>query len=130
MEISLLGKKKALKAKIPDINSTLTALKLMANNKDSEQPMQTTFELSDHVYANAILDKTDRVCLWLGANVMLEYEVDEAHSLLEKNLQIAQSSSLKLDDDLSFLREQITTMEVNMARVYNWDVKRRRTAKA
>ena len=29
-------------------------------------------------------------------------------------------------DDMGFLRDQITTTEVNMARVFNWDVKNRR----
>ena len=32
-------------------------------------------------------------------------------------------------DDMGFLRDQITTTEVNMARVFNWDVKERRKAK-
>jgi len=33
-------------------------------------------------------------------------------------------------EDLEWLREQITVMEVNIARVYNWDVRRRREARA
>ena len=32
-------------------------------------------------------------------------------------------------DDMGFLRDQITTTEVNMARVFNWDVKERRKQK-
>ena len=32
-------------------------------------------------------------------------------------------------DDAGFLREQITITEVNMARVFNWDVKERRKKK-
>lgn len=35
-------------------------------------------------------------------------------------------SNFNVNKDLEFLREQITVMEVNTARVYNWDVKRRR----
>jgi hypothetical protein len=31
---------------------------------------------------------------------------------------------------MTFLRNQITITEVSIARVYNWDVKRRREAKA
>jgi len=31
----------------------------------------------------------------------------------------------QVEDDLGFLRDQTTTTEVSMARVYNWDVKRR-----
>ena len=28
------------------------------------------------VYAEAVIPPTDKVCLWLGANVMLEYTLD------------------------------------------------------
>uniref|UniRef100_A0A3B4X6L1 Prefoldin subunit 3 n=1 Tax=Seriola lalandi dorsalis TaxID=1841481 RepID=A0A3B4X6L1_SERLL len=59
------------------------------------------------------------------ANVMLEYDIDEAQALLEKNLSTASRNLETLVDDLDFLRDQFTTVEVNMARVYNWDVKRR-----
>ena len=31
---------------------------------------------------------------------------------------------------MGYLRDQITTTEVNMARVFNWDVKERRKQKA
>ncbi|XP_073403731.1 prefoldin subunit 3 isoform X3 [Dendrobates tinctorius] len=59
------------------------------------------------------------------ANVMLEYDIDDAQALLEKNLSAATRSLESTEEDLDFLRDQFTTTEVNMARVYNWDVKRR-----
>lgn len=63
------------------------------------------------------------------ANVMLEYSVAEADELLSKNLTTATKNLRQADQDLDFLRDQITTTEVNMARVYNWDVKRRQAEK-
>ncbi|OXB75776.1 UNVERIFIED_CONTAM: hypothetical protein H355_012285 [Colinus virginianus] len=67
------------------------------------------------------------------ANVMLEYDIDEAQALLEKNLSTATRNLDSLEEDLDFLRDQFTTTEFcflnctpsDMARVYNWDVKRR-----
>ncbi|OCT65852.1 prefoldin subunit 3 isoform X2 [Xenopus laevis] len=59
------------------------------------------------------------------ANVMLEYDINEAQALLEKNLSTASRNLGSTEEDLDFLRDQFTTSEVNMARVYNWDVKRR-----
>lgn len=56
---------------------------------------------------------------------MLEYSIDEAETLLVKNLDTATRNLSQIELDLDFLRDQITTTEVNMARVYNWDVKRR-----
>jgi len=57
---------------------------------------------------------------------MLSYKIPDAISLLESKLQIAETSLRTTIEDLEFLREQLTVMEVNTARVYNWDVKRRR----
>ena len=57
---------------------------------------------------------------------MLSYKIPAAISLLRSKLESAESGLKNVIEDLEFLREQITIMEVNTARVYNWDVKRRR----
>ena len=57
---------------------------------------------------------------------MLSYKLPEAIALLRSKLEAAEASLKTVVEDLEFLREQITVMEVNTARVYNWDVKRRR----
>ena len=57
---------------------------------------------------------------------MLSYKIPEAISLLKAKLESAEGNLTNVVEDLEFLREQITVMEVNTARVYNWDVKRRR----
>ena len=40
------------------------------------------FAISDQAYAKARIPVTDSVNLWLGANVMLEYPLEEAKALL------------------------------------------------
>lgn len=67
--------------------------------------------------------------LWLGANVMLEYPITEARDLLQSKLDTAKKTMGQVDEDLEFIRDQITTMEVNIARVYNYDVLLRREIK-
>ncbi|KAJ2916390.1 hypothetical protein MD484_g4064, partial [Candolleomyces efflorescens] len=62
----------------------------------------------------------------LQANVMLSYKLPQAQSLLTGRLEAARLNLQNTIEDLEFLREQLTIMEVNTARVYNWDVKRRR----
>lgn len=57
---------------------------------------------------------------------MLSYKIPEATELLKSKLETAEASLNNTIEDLEFLREQLTIMEVNTARVYNWDVKRRR----
>ncbi|MCJ8731373.1 hypothetical protein PDJAM_G00198920 [Pangasius djambal] len=125
MEVNLVQKKMRLKNQIPQIKQTLEILRHMQKKKDTTDPMETHFLLADNVYCKASVPPTDKVCLWLGANVMLEYDIDEAQTLLEKNLGTASRNLESLEEDLDFLRDQFTTTEVNMARVYNWDVKRR-----
>ena len=83
--------------------------------------------------------------LWLGANVMLEYDATEAQTLLTNNKENAVKSLEDVREQLgknkklvvlifwfyhylAFLQDQMTTTEVSMARVYNWDVNRRKAA--
>lgn len=66
----------------------------------------------------------------MQANVMLSYKIPEAIELLTAKLNNAEASLQSLEEDLEFLREQITVMEVNTARLYNWDVVRRREQRA
>lgn len=130
MESNLYTKKARLKSQIPDLKTSLDIVKHLQSRKDSTDAIETRFLLSDQVYAKAKIPPTDKVCLWLGANVMLEYNLDDAQALLEKNHEAASKSLVQVDDDLSFIRDQTTTLEVNMARVYNWDVKRRQSSQA
>ncbi|XP_048577276.1 prefoldin subunit 3 isoform X2 [Nematostella vectensis] len=130
MEINLLTKKKKLQGQVPDLKSSLEMVKLLQAKKEKGEETHSRFLISDQLYANAKVPPTEKVCLWLGANVMLEYSIDEAEELLQKNLKTAIKSLEELEDDLGFLRDQYTTTEVNMARVYNWDVRRRQALKA
>ena len=67
--------------------------------------------------------------MWLGANVMLEYSLDDAEDLLRKNKESAEKNVKQIAFDLAYLRDQMTITEVTMARLYNWDVKRRKGQK-
>ncbi|TFY56629.1 hypothetical protein EVG20_g8856 [Dentipellis fragilis] len=98
----------------------------LEDEDEKSKPLKTTFELADTLYAEAELEDTDTVYLWLGANVMLSYKIPVAIDLLSSKLAAASTSLQNTIEDLEFLREQLTIMEVNTARVYNWDVKRRR----
>lgn len=62
---------------------------------------------------------------------MLEYPIEEAITLLQTNLSTAEFSMTQAQSDLDTIKDQTTTLEVGMARVYNWDVQeRRKKAKA
>ncbi|CAJ0752889.1 10115_t:CDS:2 [Entrophospora sp. SA101] len=122
MEINYINKKQGLELRILEIKKTLET--------NSDESMETTFELNDTLWIPAKVKSTKFVNLWLGANVMLEYSLQEAKELIKSKLLTAENSLKNLSEDLEFLREQVTTIEVNTARIYNWDVKIRRLAKS
>ncbi|KAL1619158.1 peptide chain release factor 1 [Diplodia seriata] len=133
MQVNTERRAAGLKDKIPDIQKTLDTVRFLKTKKakvnriqPGSDPIETTFELNDTLYAKAQIPPTDEVYLWLGANVMLAYPIPEAEDLLDNKLKTAQLSLSNCEEDLDFLREQITTLEVATARVYNWDVAQRR----
>ncbi|KAI9094664.1 Prefoldin alpha-like protein [Phlyctochytrium arcticum] len=131
MEVHLLQRKKSLETKIPEIKKTLDMVNFLVSNQDSSTPLETHYELNDTLFAKSTINPSETrvVYLWLGANVMLEYPTAEAQTLLDSKLTSAKLSLEQVGEDLEFLRDQITTMEVNTARVYNYDVKLRRARK-
>jgi prefoldin subunit 5 len=129
METNLAQKKRRLKQQIPDLKSTLDIVKHMHSRKEETDCIQTKFLLSGALYAKASIPPTNTVGLWLGANVMLTYTTDEALKLLTKNHTSALTNLSSVEGDLEYLRNQCTTTEVTMARLYNWDVKNRRDKK-
>lgn len=54
---------------------------------------------------------------------MVEFYFNEAKQLLNNNLENAQSNLAAFEVDLNYLKDQITTIEVDIARVYNANVK-------
>lgn len=130
MEYNLTNKRRRLKAQIPDLERSLDMIKRLQLEKNNSKDLETQFLLSEQVYAKAVIPPTDKVCLWLGANVMLEYTLDDAQEMLTKNIEAAKRNLGYVEHDIDFVRDQYTTTEVNMARIYNWEVKRKQNAKS
>ena len=61
---------------------------------------------------------------------MLEYDLSDAEELLRKNKENALKNLSQIAHDLDFLRDQMTITEVTMARLYNWDVRKRKSTDA
>jgi len=122
MEANTQRRAAGLRDRIPDIQKTLDTICFLKGRKSSSKPFEATFELNDTLYARANIPATEEVYLWLGANVMLSYSVDEAATLLKGRLEAAKESLHNCEEDLDFLRQQVTTLEVNTARLYNYEV--------
>lgn len=97
MEVNLQQRRKALSVKIPDIEQTLTVVRFLQTRRkkslgeavdeevlsddddDDEglddgddgkkgEPLKTLFELNDTLYAEAEVDETGQVGIWLGVS--------------------------------------------------------------
>lgn len=117
MEMSLNNKRLRLQSKQEDLTKSVNSIEGLR----ADPSATFHFELNDTLNTRARLPspELETVHLWLGANVMLSYPVDEGLNLLKEKKLEAEQMIKKCEEDLLFLRDQITTMEVNTARVYN-----------
>ncbi|TDG52236.1 hypothetical protein AWZ03_001517 [Drosophila navojoa] len=125
MAYNLEARRHKLKSQIPDLERSLEMVNVL---RKEDEERETQFLLSDQVFIKTLVPPTKTVYLWLGASVMLEYPLDEAEALLKQNITSAVGNLKSVEHDQDFLRDQITTTEVNMARVHNWGVKKRQAA--
>jgi len=126
MKRALNVQRMSLKTKIPDLKQGLDMVKKIDTKRKADEVMSTRFMLADNVYVKAEVTPKKMVALWLGANVMMEYTIEEALELLAKNLKVAEESLGNVTEDLENLQDQSTTTKVNIARVHNHNVKIRR----
>eukprot|EP00956_Cyclotella_meneghiniana_P024953 scaffold51060_cov65-Cyclotella_meneghiniana.AAC.7 len=128
-ESQLSQKRVNFKEKLPEIEKSIKLVRHLKRKKEEEEPIITRYNLADTIYAKARVDCSRGIVnLWLGANVMLEYSYDEALELLTSKEAVAKKQFEEITEDLTFTRNQIITTEVNMSRIYNWDVRRKRAA--
>lgn len=101
MEYNLVTKKKRLRSQIPDLKRSLVMIEKLQTQKDE---FATEYLLSEQVFLKAVIPPTENVCLWLGANVMLEYSLADAKDLLSNNMKMATKNLGCVEHDLDFLR--------------------------
>ncbi len=126
MEETLQRKRLRLEALIEELQGSLAALCQLEGGED----LAYTFEIGDTLYARARIGReTSSVGLWLGAGVMLEYGVGEAKVFLGEKEGTRREELARCEHDLAFVRKQLTTMEVNMARLYNYAIRQKSAPK-
>lgn len=101
MEYNISARRRKLKLQIPDLAKSLEMIDILRDQSDEKE---TQFLLSEQVFLKATVPPTKTVCLWLGANVMLEYPLDEAEVLLTQNMESAETNLKCLEHDQDFLR--------------------------
>eukprot|EP01024_Parvocaulis_polyphysoides_P045890 TRINITY_DN4301_c1_g1_i7.p3 TRINITY_DN4301_c1_g1~~TRINITY_DN4301_c1_g1_i7.p3 ORF type:complete len:177 (-),score=14.72 TRINITY_DN4301_c1_g1_i7:213-743(-) len=127
-ENKLLQRRIHLQTKLPDLQKALNIVEHMINQQDQDQEMVVDYGLAEHVFAQARLKNTKTVNLWLGANVMLEYQLEDAKQVLESNSQNCRTSLESNRKELDRVKDAITTSEVNIARIHNYGVEKKKKA--
>lgn len=80
-----------MNGKVPEIQKAIQIVEYLS--LEHEVDMQMDFLLTDTIWAKATVPKeTKTVCLWLGANTMVEFQFEEAKHLLANNLENAVSN--------------------------------------
>lgn len=132
LEASLQQRKNSLAVKVPEIENTLSALVHLRKESEggSEEGTLVNYELADGIQATArVSTPCEKVYLWLGANVMMEYPSGEAEELLRGNIEGAKKTIEQCEKDIEAIKGHIVTMEVNIARLFNYDVKMKKLQK-
>jgi prefoldin subunit 5 len=112
VETQCTQRKQRLIAKQPEIEKALAIVKLLLEKQDAGDEVLADYELADNVFAKARLQAVASVNLWLGAKVMVEYPLEEAHEVLETQLSNCRTNIKTQSSNLDLLRENVITTEV------------------
>ncbi|KHN84306.1 putative prefoldin subunit 3 [Toxocara canis] len=127
VEQQMLTQKERVSSRMPDLKCSLEMLDVIEQKAAENKPLDVAYLLSDEVYTRMTAKKLDTVYLWLGANVMVEFTIEEARKVLQESYDQAAAAVDELEKELDFVRDQITTTEVNIAHVHNYGVHMRKS---
>lgn len=105
----------SIRLKLPDLKKGIETVEFL--KQQNNQAIKVDYMISNNLWAKAEVPVTDKVCLWLGADVLCEYTLDEAVGVLTKNYDAALLALKNNEDDLDFLKDQITTCEVSKCKL-------------
>lgn len=114
LEAELQQQRIRLSTQLPDVRRSLEAVDTLVEKRERGDESGTTvkYQLTEATFADAEVATPESVYLWLGANVMLEYPLDEAKELLETNVKACESGLEANARDLAVLKDNVTIMEV------------------
>ncbi|KJP87901.1 hypothetical protein AK88_02505 [Plasmodium fragile] len=122
MEHTFVTRQINTEKKIPELKDALKVVNALYKRKEmnDSKNLELYFPLEESLYARGVIDKTDNILLWLGANVMVEFPFKEAVELLNHHLDRAVNLYDEMDKELQWLHEQISTTEINISRIHNY----------
>eukprot|EP00792_Barthelona_sp_PAP020_P003787 TRINITY_DN1649_c0_g1_i1.p1 TRINITY_DN1649_c0_g1~~TRINITY_DN1649_c0_g1_i1.p1 ORF type:complete len:190 (+),score=37.49 TRINITY_DN1649_c0_g1_i1:40-609(+) len=126
-EVDHLQKLGDFSAQQRELEMNLRTINQIEELTEENKDYKTVFSLGDTVMAHAVIPKnTDHCYVWLDSKTCIELNFDEARDLFQKQLEKTKNHIKEVNEDLDFLKRQITICEVSYFRVYNWTVLRAR----
>ncbi len=123
----MMQRRQRLMTKLPEIQKAHDMVVKLV--EADGQALTMDFELAPQVYSTAKIQDVSSVNLWLGAGVMVEYPLQEARELLDSQLSTCKANLDTAKKDIAFIQEGVTTTEVSIARIFNYEVERKRFEK-
>lgn len=71
METNSLQRRAGLEEKVPELERTIKMVEMLTEKKENSESFETTFELSDTLYAKGVVDAVEEVYIWLGVRILL-----------------------------------------------------------
>ncbi|KAI3386004.1 hypothetical protein SNEBB_009324 [Seison nebaliae] len=137
MQESIRKRRAQLRDQLPDFLSSVKMIEhlMLKRNEDrsdrssgdyEKKPLKTRFTLSSNVFVDGEIEDYENLGIWLGCNIMVEHTLDEAHAMIKVNIEKIEKGLGEVTKTEDYIREQINTTEVNMARFYNYVVIQKR----
>lgn len=127
MEAQTLKHSESIKMKVPDIEKAIESVEFIKLQHEKQiEKVNLDFMIAHNLWAKGEVPVTSTICLWLGADVLCEYTHEEALGLLNKNLSNALKTLKTNEEIIDYLRDQITTCEVNISRSYNYFIEKKK----
>ena len=118
-----LQRKDLFEEKLPENEKSLSMIRQLKKQKSD---LSVQYELTNGIFAKAKIPKDSKVALWLGANVMLEYTLEEAEEFLQKSGADLEESLRVVNSDLKHIQDQMNILEVNINRMHLHSIEKRK----
>ncbi|XP_030388044.1 prefoldin subunit 3 [Scaptodrosophila lebanonensis] len=111
-----------------NIEMTKANLKLIKKFQEEKIEFMTRVQLFNKVYKDVFVPPVESVTIVIPGNVHMQFPLDEAEKYVIKQLgQMVQQLKI-YEHDLNYLRDQMSTTNLNITRVYKYNIARSKSS--
>ncbi|KAH8327044.1 hypothetical protein KR074_001357, partial [Drosophila pseudoananassae] len=84
----------------------------------------TLVQVAPGVLRRVVVPPVVKVTLQVSTGLQMEFDLKEAREFIISELTNLAKQNLKLEHDIDFLQDQITTIELNITSLYNYEIEK------